>query len=124
MGVTGGRPDHHLAMIQDLSDLSREYLIPILRVVSPEGEYQFLCSRSRLHACATQPAFSSGQTVSFFSVGSVSAVFSLKGFEASKAKLELEAGSHGLSNRVKASRCQVQVHKGVVLATKPSYSNT
>jgi thiamine pyrophosphokinase len=119
-GMSGGRPDHHQAMVLDLTEASSEF--ESIHVHGPEASYIFLAAprghRVRLRLKA-------GQVVSVF--GEASGVkfkglkFPLRGGILRSSR----AGSLGLSNQVlgKSSAalkpCSIELKKGRLLIVIP-----
>ena len=98
LGVTGGRPDHHMAMVSDLSIFSSGKYGALEHVEARgcEGSYIFLSGKIPCWA-SNLPV---GQLVSFFTLSDVAKGVSLSGFEYSVHGVSLTPSSRGLSNRV------------------------
>lgn len=116
LGVTGGRWDHQLAAVLDLSELA-------------SGKYGSLKSVKLLGSDATsdfEMAFVSGRmkswkgrlevgsTVSVFALGGAATGVTLKGFCYPLKGQRLVPSSRGLSNKVKSSGCEVSLRNGCV----------
>jgi thiamine pyrophosphokinase len=110
-GVTGGRPDHHLASLLELSR------VPGARALDPTAEYYFLVGKNRRLSLTLRK----NSVVSVFSLDGAAQGVRLRGFEYRLSGARLEPSSHGLSNRVTGSRCVISVEKGklgVVIPTQ------
>jgi thiamine pyrophosphokinase len=118
LGVTGGRPDQHLASVLDLTSLAAGEAGEFSRVTaySPEGEYHFL---SRLIP-RWKEAYPSPRTVSVFAMTAAARGLTLKGFKYPLKNGDLEPSSRGLSNRVWAANCEVSIREGGLLVMVPS----
>jgi thiamine pyrophosphokinase len=118
LGVTGGRPDQHLASVLDLASLASGEAGEFSRVTaySPEGEYHFL---SRLIP-RWKEAYPSPRTVSVFALPGAARGLTLKGFKYPLKNGELAPSSRGLSNRVWAANCEVSIRDGGLLVMVPS----
>lgn len=111
LGVTGGRPDHHLATLLDLAFFSDWF--ESLSVYSPEATYYFLSSRNRVLKGALLPF---RQTVSLFALTPKVSGVSLKGFEYPLNHAILRPSSHGLSNSITASTgARIEIARGKLL---------
>jgi thiamine pyrophosphokinase len=113
LGVTGGRLDHHLAMLYDLSNFSSgEFgVLRSLRALGPEGEYHFLSPKMPQWR-GTYPI---GTTVSVFAMKGAARGVTLRGFQFNLKNALLEPSSHGLSNEIKKRICDVTLRKGQLL---------
>ena len=118
LGVTGGRPDHHLASLLDLASLAEGEAGEFSRVeaFSPEGDYHFLSPLIP----RWKETFPNPRTVSVFALSGKARGLSLKGFKYPLKNAELEPSSHGLSNRTWSSSCEVSIDEGGVLVLVPS----
>lgn len=119
LGVTGGRPDHHLASILDLTCLASEDgdgEWSEVTAYSPEGEYHFL-SPAIPH---WKEAFPAPRTVSVFAVAGEAQGVTLKGFKYPLKNATIKPSSHGLSNRSWARSCEVTVRDGSLLVMVPA----
>jgi thiamine pyrophosphokinase len=113
LGVRGGRPDHHLAMLLDCSDfVTRARGRIALSVRGPDADYHWV-TPGRL-------AFRGlGRVFSIFSIGGVAQGVSLSGAEYPLKQARLSPSSHGLSNRARRGICRLSVGKGCVLVILP-----
>lgn len=120
LGVTGGRPDQHLASILDLTSLAAGEAGEFSEVsaYSPEGEYHFLSPLIP----RWKEAFPSPRTISVFALSGAARGLTLKGFKYPVKNAELQPSSHGLSNRAWASSCEVCIREGGLLVMVPSES--
>jgi thiamine pyrophosphokinase len=118
LGVTGGRPDQHLASVLDLASLAAGEAGEFSRVAaySPEGEYHFLSPLIP----RWKEAFPSPRTVSVFALPGAVRGLTLKGFKYPLKDARLEPSSHGLSNRSWAANCEVCVREGGLLVLVPN----
>jgi thiamine pyrophosphokinase len=118
LGVTGGRPDHHLAALYDLARLASGEAGPAqqLMALGPEGEYHFLSE----HSPHWRDRFASPRTISVFAMLGPAYGVTLKGFKYPMSDGELDPSSHGLSNRSWAPATEVQVKEGVLLVVIPT----
>lgn len=119
LGVTGGRPDHHLAALMDLASLaSGEHGEGLTQVsaFAPEGDYHFLSPLIP----RWREGFSHPRTVSVFAVGSLVRGLTLKGFKFPLKNTELRPSSHGLSNRTWSPICEVSLREGALVVIVPS----
>lgn len=116
-GVTGGRPDHHLAMLYDLSRFSTGVYgkLKSVQAVGVEGQYHFL-SAAIPRWKGTAPV---GSTVSIFPIGSPAQGVTLTGFHYPLKNGRLGLSSHGLSNRTLRRNFQVCLRKGQLLVIMP-----
>src|SRR6185312_11610319 len=93
IGFTGGRPDHHLASLLEISRFTAERHVKTA-AIGPEGEYHFLTSRS--------PKFRlerpKGTLVSVLALGKTAEGITMTGFEYNLKNATLDPSSHGLSN--------------------------
>jgi thiamine pyrophosphokinase len=111
-GVTGGRPDHHLAALFELAETSDDSAPVQVTALDPTARYHFLSKR--------QPeirlgGMKRGQVVSIFALGGAAEGVTLKGFAFPLQKARLTPSSHGLSNRARASSCQIKLRSGRIV---------
>lgn len=115
-GVTGGRPDHHLATLQDLSLWSEQREAGSVRAWDDLAQYVFLSGGSSLWSLGV----AKDQVFSVFSMAEESRI-SLRGASYSHENLRLQPGSRGLSNRVESDQgASIQVSQGRVVVVIPS----
>jgi thiamine pyrophosphokinase len=115
-GVTGGRPDHHLATLQELSLWSERKGAGRVRAWDELAQYVFLSEGSG-HFDLRQPK---GQVFSVFPMGEEGQI-SLSGASYSLENFRLLPGSRGLSNRVENDLgTSIQVQQGRVVVVIPS----
>jgi thiamine pyrophosphokinase len=117
VGVTGGRPDHHLGMMYDLSEVeATEPGIQSVAAIDEKQRYFFVSGGRKWEG-----RVEAGQLVSVFSLGSTAHGVTLDGFEYPLKNADLKPSSHGLSNLAKRPHCRVSVKKGrlVVMALLP-----
>jgi thiamine pyrophosphokinase len=117
-GLTGGRPDHHLAVMLDLSGLAgtQGQGVKSVSAYGPEGEYHFL-SKHRRKWSARLPR---GQLLSVFALGSPVRGLTLRGLEYGLEDAVLKPSSHGLSNVVARPVVEVRLKSGKLLVIIPS----
>ena len=109
-GVTGGRPDHHLASLLEMSQ------VPGARAADPAAEYHFLAGKKGRLSLTLRK----GSIVSMFPLAGAARGVRLRGFEYRLSGARLEPTSHGLSNRVTGSRCVISVEKGKLVVVIPN----
>ena len=110
LGISGGRADHHLAMILDLSQLSRHVRI---RVLDPwQIFYFFRFDGAQEVIRQVKP----GATVSLFALGTVVRSLRLRGFAYQTDDLDLYPGSRGLSNIARTPTLRIRAQAGRLLA--------
>lgn len=116
LGVTGGRPDHHLAALLELSGLARLQGLEKLRLLGPEAEYHFLSSkmprwRQRLGV---------GTGFSVFALSGKATGVSIRGAKYPLESAVLKPSSRGLSNVSCQSFTEVRVKSGSLLVIVPT----
>jgi thiamine pyrophosphokinase len=119
LGVTGGRPDHHLASLMDLASIASGELgdaISRVQALGPEGEYEFLSPLIP----RWRESFAAPRTVSAFAMGSHVQGLTLKGFKYPLKGGELRPGSQGLSNRTWSHVCEVSLTDGALVVVVPA----
>ena len=108
LGVTGGRPDHHLASLFELSTLTQSSLRQI-SAYGLEAEYHFRSAQMDPWVAR----FLKTRTLSVFAMGDTVRGVNLKGLEYPLKNATLEPGSHGLSNRtLPGKKCEVSFAPG------------
>lgn len=119
VGVSGGRPDHHLAMIFDLSELGETYpQLGSITVLDPGAKYHFLSHYQRPWRAKLPSGPSGGATVSIFALGEGAKGVTLTGFQYPLKNATLLPSSWGLSNRVAKAKnnavvnCSASIKKG------------
>jgi thiamine pyrophosphokinase len=126
VGVTGGRPDHHLAMLSDLASFaSGNYgRLRSVSALGDEGEYHFLSERIS-HWSSTQELikksdFTNCRVVSLIPVACQYARgVSTEGLQYELKDATLRPSSHGLSNLTIKRKFQVSLRKGQLLVIIP-----
>lgn len=119
LGVTGGRPDQHLATLMDLASLAAgEHGEGLTQVAAyaPEGEYHFLSPLIP----RWRESFPTPRTVSIFALGSLVRGLTLKGFKFPLKESELRPSSQGLSNRSWSTTCEVSLKEGALVVIVPT----
>jgi thiamine pyrophosphokinase len=113
VGVTGGRPDHHLASLLELADFAAEYGVRV-SARGPEGSYHFVAARA-----PWRQRLRRGQLVSIFALGGPA-----RGVRSSGLRYALPGalrpGSWGLSNAALGGACELRLRAGRLLALIPS----
>jgi thiamine pyrophosphokinase len=112
LGVTGGRPDHQLAMYFDLSEIAIE-AGPVSSVMALDNDtqYRFLSEKNPQWSATLKK----GQTVSIFALEGEARGVTLQGFRFPLKNAVLQPSSHGLSNQVVNAQCSIRVKKGRLL---------
>lgn len=115
VGVTGGRPDHQLATLLDLSEISRapKSSGELLNLVAVDTGTRYYFVSERLPHWEAK--LSPGQMVSVFAVGGEASGVTLAGFKYPLKNAKLAPSSHGLSNQVLRGNCSVRVKKGCLI---------
>ncbi len=109
LGVTGGRADHQLATLFDLSEIAHQGGAALNVVaVDPDTRYYFLSERNPEWTAHLQP----GQLVSVFALEGPARGVTLQGFKFPLRNAVLEPSSHGLSNQAVKTQCSIKVRKG------------
>ena len=118
LGVTGGRPDHHFAMLLDLSIFSSGKYgdLNCIEVRGPEASYFFLSTK----IAQWQGKLAVDQLVSLFSMSEGSVGVSLTGFQYPLKNAKLTPSSRGLSNRAAQKNCKIQIRKGRMVVVLPN----
>ena len=115
-GVTGGRPDHHLATLQELSLWSERKGARRVRAWDELAQYVFLSES----AAPSTLELAQGRVFSVFSMSEDVRV-SLSGASYPLENFRLLPGSRGLSNRVENDLgASIQVQQGRVVVVIPS----
>jgi thiamine pyrophosphokinase len=124
LGVTGGRSDHHLGALFDLSRLAAGEAgeASLIAAYGPDGEYHFLSPQLR----CWRDSFARPRTISIFALSEAARGVTLKGFKYAMKGGTIEPSSHGLSNRTWATTCEVTLTEGNLLVLIPGekYSST
>ncbi|MGK5084256.1 thiamine diphosphokinase [Bdellovibrionota bacterium FG-1] len=118
LGVTGGRPDHHLAALLDLSAFSagKYGSLAAVSAYGPEADYFFLSKK----ILSWHSMFKKARLLSVFSLQGVTRGVSLSGVRFALNNAALEAGSQGLSNQTLAGKpTQVRIKSGAVVVVVP-----
>jgi len=113
LGVTGGRPDHHLAMLLDLMAIAGGEVGPLESVsaIGEDGQYVFLTEGSP----AWEAKLPIKTQVSVFALLGPAHGVDLEGFEFSLKEGAIQPSSQGLSNVVAAKQVKVRLRKGRLL---------
>lgn len=116
-GVTGGRPDHHLATLAELSAFSTGLYGRLTRVEAhgTEASYVFLSKRIPVW----KAELSVGQLVSVFAWNGKVQGLNLFGFRYPLKNYTLASSSQGLSNEVKKRKCEVYLRTGQLVVIMP-----
>ncbi len=116
-GFTEGRPDHQMAVLYDLSLLSKSYSKKInsIQLVGYDAHYYFLSSRMK----SLDLFLKKNQTVSVFPVSGVAYGVTLRGFQYPLTDSQLTSSSQGLSNVVVQKRCKIKIRKGQLVVIIP-----
>ncbi len=117
LGVTGGRMDHHLAVLYDLAEISTGRFGSLKGVSAhgPEGDYYFLSEKIP----SWEKSLRRGSLISVFGMKNGASGVTLSGLQYSLKKAELPPSSHGLSNRVSSRLSKVELKKGQLLIMIP-----
>lgn len=111
LGVTGGREDHHLASLFELSWASDRFGRTLERLEAWDGQWQYAFLSGVLNSWGFSPV-QKRQIISVFPLfGSVRGV-TLQGVKYKLKNADLLSASHGLSNEVHKSRVGVKVKSG------------
>jgi thiamine pyrophosphokinase len=120
LGVTGGRPDHHLASIYELALASRQAPLESVVAYGPEGDYHFF---SDLMNQPLKLKLKKGTVLSVLPLLEEAHGLSLRGFRFPMNNGALSFSSHGLSNQVSQPSCEIQLRSGCVVVMIPSEQN-
>lgn len=122
IGVTGGRVDHHFAMLSDLSIFSSGIYGDLNSVAAQgaDGTYVFLSGKIPKWS----GSLTLGQTISLFSMSDVSTGVSLSGFQYSLRNTKLTPSSRGLSNCAVQENCRIRMRSGRMLLILPTASTS
>jgi thiamine pyrophosphokinase len=117
-GVTGGRLDHHLASIYDLSRIAGGALgkVRAVSAIGPEGHTHFLSSRIP----EWKEKVRSGQIISVLPVAGPAKGVTLQGFRHALKNASLPCSSLGLSNSAKGSAVKVELKSGNLIVFIPT----
>jgi thiamine pyrophosphokinase len=117
LGVTGGRPDHHLATLNDLSTFStgRFGQLESVSALGIEGEYHFLSTLISRWEKKTSP----GEIVSIFAMNEKVEGVTLSGLRYLLRDATVFPSSLGLSNVVKKRKVGICLRKGQLLVIMP-----
>jgi thiamine pyrophosphokinase len=115
LGVTGGRPDHQLATLAELSSAAAGGRFAAVTALGPEGEYHFLSKRIPRWSAQLAP----GTTVSVFALSDRARGVTLRGMAYPLRNAELRPTSRGLSNVVRARRISVSLSSGRIVVIIP-----
>jgi thiamine pyrophosphokinase len=117
LGVTGGRSDHHLAALFDLSEFAtgRYGALKSVQARGLDGDFIFLSQAI--------PNWSGelkrGQIVSVFAMSPVVRGLTLRGFRYPLEETQLKPSSLGLSNESILKKCEVRLRNGKLLVIIP-----
>jgi thiamine pyrophosphokinase len=117
LGVTGGRADHHLATLMDLSNFAAGSYGPLQSVEAygPDGQFIFLSTQIP----HWQAVLKRHQLVSIFALSPYVEGLTLSGFRYHLKQVKMNASSWGLSNQVVKRKCEVHLRKGKLLVIIP-----
>ena len=117
LGVTGARPDHHLAMLYDLADFASGVYgkLKAVSAIGPDGDYHFL-SQAIPHWKGRLPK---ATTLSLFALRGPAEGVTLAGFQFPLIDTQIVPSSLGLSNRTSKRICEVHLRKGELLVIIP-----
>lgn len=118
IGFSGGRPDHHFAVLQELSLFSQKGMPrfsapPVL--LADDAEYLFLSSRAPEYCFNAK----NKRVVSIFAMNAAVEGLTLEGFRYPLRKARLSPSSRGLSNVTNAVRCRIKLERGRLLVVLP-----
>jgi len=113
LGVTGGRMDHHLAMLLDLSGFStgRYGKLKSVQAIGLDANYYFLSEAIPSWKGVT----SLKSIISIFAMNGAAGGVTLSGFRYNLKNAVLNPSSHGLSNQTRRRNCEVSLRKGQLL---------
>jgi thiamine pyrophosphokinase len=111
VGVTGGRADHHLATLLDLSELSSSARMTAL---DAGAEYAFINHSNN----SWRRKLPKGQVLSIFAPQSAQGV-TLSGLKYPLRDARLSASSHGLSNEASGGFVTVRLRRGRLIIVLP-----
>lgn len=114
-GVSGGRPDHQMSMLLDLSFFSEHKKVKKIEVHGVEADYIFLSSQMP-HWTGK---LGKGKTVSLFALSPRVSGIRLRGFAYPLSSGILKPSSYGLSNKTNLGKCEVHLRKGRLLVILP-----
>ena len=114
LGVTGGRPDHHLASLLELGAASAFPEFRSVQAVDGNARY-FWVSPSQI----LQLAVGRGGVFSVFALGGDARGVSISGARFSLSGAKLQPGSLGLSNVARSARVTIEVKSGGLLVVAP-----
>jgi thiamine pyrophosphokinase len=117
LGLTGGRPDHHLAMMQELANLAERPGTRLKRVWAwgPEASYEFLTRRIP----RWKARLPKGHTVSVLPLGERARGVTIRGMRYALNGARLESGSRGLSNEGTGGAAEVRLSSGRLVVIIP-----
>jgi thiamine pyrophosphokinase len=119
LGVTGGRPDHHLATLLDLATLaSRARGLSAMSAFDSDAEYCFLSPRIPRWS----RRLARGRILSIFAPLGAARGVTLSGVEFPLKDARVSPSSLGLSNRASGGITRVQVTQGSLVVILPSKS--
>ncbi len=117
LGVTGGRPDHHLASLYELANASRQSPLRSVTAFGPEGDYHFF---SDFMPQPLRLSLKKATLLSILPVLEEAQGLSLSGFRYPMNNGLLSFSSHGLSNVVSKTPCEIQLRSGCVVVMIPT----
>ena len=118
LGVSGGRPDHHLAALLDLAEFSAD--VESLTAVAEDAHYYFISAKRAGSGFSMK--LTKGQTISVFSLPTKA------GKQATGVRFEglkfqvpngILNGSQGLSNIAARPHCKVSLTSGTLVVIVP-----
>lgn len=118
VGVTGGRLDHHLAMLYDLSEFSTGRYGKLLSVQARggDGDTYFLSEKIPIW----KGSLMKGQIISILGMKDGATGVSLEGFKYNLRNASMGLSSYGLSNIALKRTCRVSLKKGRLLVVIPN----
>lgn len=117
LGLSGGRPDHHLAVLLELAHFAAngKFGKTRVRMIGSDAEYWFL-SRYTL---PWKQKLNPGQVVSLFALSSNVQGVSTRGLQYALKNGVLKPSSHGLSNVAVRGECEVRLKSGKLMVVLP-----
>jgi thiamine pyrophosphokinase len=125
VGVTGGRPDHQVAMLLELGALAsgKWGRLTEVKAIGPDADYYFLSTK--IPDCLIQAPV--GSLISIFSLSEKTEGLSLRGlkykFRNNKRNHLFTPSSVGLSNVTVQRKVHVSLRKGLVVVIMPHHGH-
>jgi thiamine pyrophosphokinase len=107
VGLTGGKPDHHLAGLHEMALAAKRFTR--VMAMDADAQYHFLSGSNQ---AAWKAKLALGQRVSILPIGGPAHGVTVSGFEYPLRNARLEPGSRGLSNGVVRKKVSVQLKRG------------